>query len=200
MKFIINQGGLVQITSGNATMGPITMNGGTLSIAASASTQFAPYELSSLTVAGTSPSTISDAIGFSGNTSGINLTINAAANARMPIDVSATGSGGPDLIISAVMINSGNSQNPAGFVKTGNGIMEITAVNIFTGPINVGAGAALLDGDGQLGAGIYPGNMVISNGASFIFASTQTQTNLGVLSGAGTLVISNTTGPGSRSW
>jgi len=195
-KFVINQGGLVQITSGNATMGPITLNGGTLSIAASASTQFAPYELSSLIVGGTSPSTISCANGFSGNSSGINLTINAATGAQMPINVASTGSGGSDLIISAVMINSGNSQNAAGFVKTGNGIMEMTAVNIFTGPITVGAGAVLLDGDGQLNTGAYSGNVVISNSATFAFASTQSQSYDGTISGAGSLVVSNTTGPG----
>jgi len=72
----------------------------------------------------------------------------------------------------------------------------MTAANIFTGPITVGNGTVLLDGDGQLGGGVYPGNMVISNGATFIFASSQMQSNNGVISGAGTLVISNTTGPG----
>jgi autotransporter-associated beta strand protein len=196
MKFVVNQGGMIQITSGNATMGPVTLNGGTLSIAATASTQYAPYELQSLTVGGTSPSYISPTNNLSGNSSGINLTINAGANAQMPINVASTGSGGPDLFISAVMINSGNSQNAAGFVKTGNGVMEMSAVNIFTGPINVGAGAVLLDGGGLIASGIYSNNMVISNGASFIYASTLVQTNMGVLSGAGTLVVSNAPGSG----
>ena len=196
MKFVVNQGGMIQITAGNATMGPITLNGGTLSIAASASTQFSPYELSSLTVGGTSPSYISATNGFTGTASGVNLTINAAAGAQLPINVASTGSGGPDLLISAVMVNSGNSQNAAGFNKTGNGVMEMSAVNIFTGPITVGAGSVLLDGDGQLATGAYPGNMVISNGASFVFASTQPQINSGNLVGSGTLVVSNTTGPG----
>jgi len=196
MKFVINQGGMIQITAGNATMGPLTMNGGTLSIAAAASTQFAPYELQSLTVGGTSPSYISATNGLTGNNSGINLTINAGVNSQMPINVASTGSGGPDLFISAVMINSGNSQNAAGFVKTGNGVMEMSATNIFSGPITVGAGAVLLDGNGQIRSGVYSNNIVISNGASFIFASAQSQTNLGPLSGAGTLVVSNTVGTG----
>jgi len=94
------------------------------------------------------------------------------------------------------MINSGNSQNAAGFVKTGNGVMEMSATNIFSGPITVGAGAVLLDGNGQIRSGVYSNNIVISNGASFIFASAQSQTNLGPLSGAGTLVVSNTVGTG----
>jgi len=196
MKFVINQGGMIQITSGNATMGPLTMNGGTLSIAASASTQYAPYELQSITVGGTSPSYISPTNGLSGNTSGINLTINAGANAQMPINVASTGSGGPDLIISAVMVNSGNSQNAAGFNKSGTGTMEMTAVNIFTGPITVGNGAVLLDAGGQLNVGAYSNNIVISNGASFNFAGDLGQALYGVVSGAGTLVVSNLTGPG----
>ncbi len=33
LRFIINQGGLVQITSGNDTIGPVTLNGGTLNAA-----------------------------------------------------------------------------------------------------------------------------------------------------------------------
>jgi fibronectin-binding autotransporter adhesin len=196
MKFVVNQGGMIQITSGNATMGPLTMNGGTLSIAVGTSAQFEPYELQSLTVGGTSPSYISPTNGLTGPNSGINLTINAAANAQMPINVASTGSGGPDLLISAVMVNSGNSQNAAGFVKTGNGVMEMSAINIFSGPITVGAGAVLLDGDSQIRSGIYSNNIVISNGAAFIFASTQSQTNLGPLSGSGTLVVSNTVGTG----
>jgi fibronectin-binding autotransporter adhesin len=195
-KFVINQGGMIQITSGNATMGPLTLNGGTLSIATSASTQFAPYELQSITVGGTNQSAITTTNGASGNSSGINLTINAAANSQMPINVASTGSGVPDLLISAVMINSGNSQNAAGFNKSGNGVMEMNAVNIFTGPITVGNGAVLLDGAGQLNSGSYSNNIVISNSASFNFAGDQGQALYGVVSGAGTLVVSNITGPG----
>ncbi len=114
----------------------------------------------------------------------------------MPFIVASTGSTGPDLVVSAVMANSGNTQNAAGIVKGGSGTMEMTATNIFTGPISVTNGTLLLGGGGQLSSGAYAGNIAISNGGAFAFGSSESQTFSGIVSGAGTLLVSNTSGPG----
>ncbi len=108
---------MLQITSGNATMGPVTLNGGTLSIASTGSLQYESFELQSVTVGGSSPSAISCAPGFGGNNSGVNLTINGAAGAQMPFIVGSTGASSPDLVVSVVMANAGSSQNAAGFLS-----------------------------------------------------------------------------------
>ncbi len=75
--------------------------------------------------------------------------------------------------------------------------MLLTATNRFTGPITVGNGTVIAWGAGQFTlANVYTGAIVISNGATFEFASITAQTNAGVISGTGTLLISNTTGSG----
>ncbi|MGA2558011.1 MAG: autotransporter-associated beta strand repeat-containing protein, partial [Verrucomicrobiota bacterium] len=194
--FVVNTNGLLQVTSGNAVMGPITLNGGTLSINSANGPQYEPFGLQRITVGGTVPSAILCASGVAGPNNGINLTINAAAGSQMPFIVASTGSSGPDLVVSAVMANSANTQNAAGFVKGGSGAMEITATNIFTGPISVTNGTVILGGGGQLSSGAYAANIAISNGGTFAFGSSQSQTISGVISGAGTLLVSNTSGPG----
>ncbi len=185
---IVNQGGLLQITSGGATMPPIILNGATFSVAASTGAQYG-NGVQSIGVGGTSPSAISYANGVVGPPSGINLTIGGGVGAQMPFAVTNTGAGGPDLVVSVSMVNANASQNSTGFVLTGGGTMELTGTNIFTGPITISNGTVIVGGAGQLGSGFYGGN--IYNYGNFIYSSSAPQFFSGSILNSGGITVSS---------
>jgi beta-galactosidase len=148
MTIVVNSGGTVRSTASNRTLGPIVLNGGTLSIANVNTTQYEPFGFSSnVIVSGTSPSAISAVAG-----GGINLTAGAAANTQRIFNVAdVTGDASIDLTVSAMLANtSGNANTAAGLVKSGAGTMDLTAPNIYTGATTVNDGTLLIDG--SLGA------------------------------------------------
>jgi fibronectin-binding autotransporter adhesin len=186
LGLVINQGGTVNITSGNATIGPVTLNGGTLNSTAGAATgnQYGAYGFgSTVTVGGVVPSTISAALAnqtfnltVNGGTGGSYTTFNVA---NVTGDVGYANS---DLNVSAVLGNSQGSQNTSGFIKTGPGTMTLTAANIYT-----------------FGTVISNGTLVVNNvnsGGSATGTGTVT-VNGGKLGGTGTIsgsVVVNSTG------
>jgi autotransporter-associated beta strand protein len=144
LGLIINSGGLVQITSGNATLGPVTINGGELLAPSTAnnSTNFGPYEFGSdITVGGNRPSLIENDAPFN-----INLTVNAAGNRIFNV-ADATGDFNSDLNVNGVLGNAGNVDSlPSTLVKAGVGAMTLSGANIYTGGTIVSNGVLLVNG------------------------------------------------------
>jgi autotransporter-associated beta strand protein len=204
LTFVVNTNGLLRITSGNVVFTNIVLNGGTTLAAPTSSiltSQWGNFDLAaSIIVGGNRPSTMAGiGPGTPALAIGYCLGVNAATNYQTPFVVASTGSSGPDLVVPASLFNSDNTQNPTGIKKTGAGTMALTGTNFFTGPITVGNGILLLGGAGVLNGPTnaaaqptaYPGNIIISNGATFAFGTSQLQTNSGVISGAGTLMVTN---------
>jgi fibronectin-binding autotransporter adhesin len=206
---VVNQGGLVRQTSGNAWVTNVLLNGGTMlaTAVANAGATWPEWNLGgSIIVGGTSPSTMSAAAaGTTTSGVGYSLGTGAAAGYQTPFVVASTGSSGPDLIVSGSLYNTDSSPgNATGFIKSGNGTMLLSGTNLFQGPITVSAGTVILGGAGELTANAtnsagnliinYPGNITISSGGTFTFGSSQFQTNSGVISGAGTLMVTGTPG------
>jgi fibronectin-binding autotransporter adhesin len=190
LGFIINQGGLMQITSGNCVIGPLTLNGGILNIASSASAQYEPFELGgTVTVGGTSPSLITNTADGPG--AGLNLTIAATAGSTT-FTVASTGASGADLTVAVPLANSGSEAAGAsaiGLTKAGSGTMALTDPNnSYTGGTIINAGTLILANPGQLAGGMYAG--AISNSGTFISTTAASQTLGGTISGAGLLEVS----------
>ena len=103
---------------------------------------YAAYQLlGTVTVTGSAPSTIS------APTSAIHLGANTVFN------VAVTGSAGPDLVVSAPLIDqSGDFEDangnvlPGGLTKAGAGTMALTGTSGYFGPTNVSAGTLLVNG------------------------------------------------------
>jgi autotransporter-associated beta strand protein len=179
--FVINQGGAMQITAGNTTIGPLVLNGGTLITGnyASTSTQYQPFELgSTVTVGGTSPSVITN-IGNAGG--GLNLGVLAASGYQTTFMVASTGSGGPDLTVWVPLCNSGGTTEPTGLIKAGPGTLALGGPNIYSsvttlsnGILNLGV-VETVGTSGPLGlsAASNPGSIVFRGGTLQYSAANQ---------------------------
>ena len=198
MGIIINAGAQVQITQGNGTVGPITLNGGTLYAAPSAgySQQYGSFEFGQdVTVgANTPPSTISS----DGNYD-FNLTVNTASGALRTFNVGANSV----LTVSAQLGNASNTQNPSTLVKNGLGTMILMAANssgalnnysggtiVSNGTLNVssggaGSGPVTVAGGTLGGSGTIVGNITV-NSSGHTFPG-----NASVLTGNGTLTYNS---------
>ncbi|WP_372846620.1 beta strand repeat-containing protein, partial [Pontiella sp.] len=83
-----------------------------------------------------------------------------SGNTTLEVPQGSASSGNPsDLIIDAVVSGSGNIS------KTGNGELQLTAANTFSGPFSVDAGALRLDND--LGLGTTAGGVSV-NGSAYL--------------------------------
>ncbi len=75
-----------------------------------------------------------------------------------------------------------------GLIATGAGIVDLTAVNTYSGNTAVGVGGTLeIGGAGQLGSGAYVGTL--ANAGNFIYDSSAVQTLSGAVSGTGALTV-----------
>ncbi|MFM2171674.1 MAG: hypothetical protein RI957_1903, partial [Verrucomicrobiota bacterium] len=142
---IINAGGTVN-NSGTVftSLGPVTLNGGTLTTLGGAATGYQSFNLmSSVTVGGLSPSTIS-VTGAGNANNGFHLHTNTSFNVA---DV--TSSAASDLTVSAPLINRNQTLGGnGGFTKSGTGTMTLTAANTFSGNAVVSAGTLVLGVNG----------------------------------------------------
>ena len=178
LGWIINQGGVLQITTGNIpTIGnSITLNGGTLIPDASGSSSGMGLG-NAMTVGGTSPSVITNT---SGSTVALSMGIGqgSASLGQTTFTVAAS----PAALIVAVPL-AGH-----GLVLTGGGTMTLTAANTYTGNTTINSGTLILADPGRLGGGSYAGS--ITNNSTFICSTTAGQTLTGIVSGTGLLEVS----------
>ena len=102
---------------------------------------------------------------------------------RLAVHV-ADGAAAVDLNISAAI-----TQYAAGYgiTKLGDGALELTGPNAYTGGTTVGAGIATLRGAGRLGNGTYGGPIAIGENAVLNFNMTNSQNLSGPITGTGTL-------------
>jgi len=149
----------------------------------------------SIIVGGTSPSLMgASAQGTASSGVGYSLTVGSTSG-QTPFIIAPTGSSSPDLTVSATLYNSENiTTGVNGFIKSGLGTMALTGSSLFTGPITISQGTVILGDPGTWGGGIFGGG--IANNSTFLFSSTIAQALSGIISGTGTLIVSNTTGAG----
>ncbi len=142
---IINAGGTIS-NSGTVftSLGPVIMNGGTLTTLGGAAAGYQSFNLmGSVTVGGISPSTIS-VTGAGNANNGFHLQTNTTFNVA---DV--TSSAASDLTVSAPLINRNQTLGGnGGFTKSGAGTMTLTAANTFSGNAVVSAGTLVLGVNG----------------------------------------------------
>jgi autotransporter-associated beta strand protein len=150
-------------TSSNSTAGLILTNGGVLNTTgASGSPYFAGNFGDLVVVGGNAGSSISGGQTldlWSGNSTGASQTGGATT-----FNVASTGSG-PDLTVSTPLADCGWSGTAvkAGLIKAGNGVMELTAANTYTGNTLVNAGTLAIGSGGSISST----NITIISGAIF---------------------------------
>ena len=115
--------------------------------------------------------------------SAANFTVNLTTNVT-PLTVTFNNSANNYVIESTGGFAIGGV---AALTTLGTGTVTLLNTNTFTGPIRITAGELVLGGTGQLGAGVYAGNL--ADQGVFEDASTSPQTLSGLLSGTGTLEV-----------
>lgn len=163
---IINAGGTVNNNGSVFTsLGPVVLNGGTLTTLGGPAAGYQSFNLmGSVTVGGISPSTIS-VTGAGNANNGIHLQTNTTFNVA-----DATSSAATDLTVSAPLINrNGSLGGNGGFTKSGAGTMVLTAANTFSGNAVVSAGTMVLGvngGNPQFGTLENSALLTIESGAA----------------------------------
>ncbi|WP_009959323.1 autotransporter-associated beta strand repeat-containing protein [Verrucomicrobium spinosum] len=156
MRIVINQGGVVRtavttvgggVSGGDAnSLGPITMNGGTLTTGNGFSNLYQGIILSStVTVGGSVVSTI--------NTDVADTTANGVMlNGTITFDVAdATGNANTHLLVSARLVWAPGVTTGGSLNKTGAGTMQLTGANAYTGATTI-RGGLLKVGNGSTGS------------------------------------------------
>ncbi len=174
---LVANGGVIKNTGATFnSLGPVQLNGGTLSSVGGVSASFPSFALKGpITIGGTTVSTISN--------SGANSQMGLEGGAGSTFNV-ADATTGSDLNVSAVLANwNGNSGI---LVKTGAGTMTLSAANTYTGATTVNDGTlavtgslgatavtvnspATLAGNGNIG-----GNVTVNSGARHALAVAAT--------------------------
>jgi len=196
-SLIIN-GGSVLNPNASTTLGPVTLNGGTMTAGTGNSIYGYAYGFlnGSITVGGSAASTL----GGAGTTYSIYKLMASTVTFTV---ADATSSTAADLIVSAPLVGSGN------LVKAGAGTMQLSAVNTYTGNTTVSAGtlstsnACLADASSvYLGTGAtldlnFSGTDTITK--LFINGVMQNQGTWGSLTSSATNKTSQITGTGQLS-
>ncbi len=168
VRFVVQDGGTVT-NNGNFfnVLGPLTLNGGQLTSAGGANSNFKSYLLrGTVTVGGSDASTIST----SGTDAGVHLHSQTTFNVA-----NATHNSAADLTVSATLLNQPSSLGSGSLLKTGAGAMALTAANTYTGGTTVSGGTLLVNN--ASGSGTGSGAVVVNSG--------------GTLGGTGAIVTSN---------
>jgi fibronectin-binding autotransporter adhesin len=193
---IIVNGGTVTASSYDV-LGNITLSGATLTDSIAGNSSYQDYQfLGTVTVNGSSASTISNSGTVSATTSGDHLGSNTTFN------ISSTGGSGADLTISAPLRNqSANFGSAAGgLTKTGGGVLALTGSSTYTGGTTISAGTLSLTpaaGTNNIASSAY---VNVASGAvfgvsgvggaganQFALNGTGTQSTSQILGGSGTV-------------
>ena len=150
--------------------GPITMSGGAIvANTGGNASNFQSYALGGdVAVTGSSASTISVDAGALANQAGVHLTWSTAAGTARTFTVAdVTGDAAADLIVSARLINSGNTSAATNLVKAGLGTMLLSGSNGYTGSTAVNAGRLVVDGSilGTSGVTVAAGAVLGGSGS-----------------------------------
>ena len=167
--FIINGGTVNDITKYTA-IGSVTLNNGaTLTQSPSSVNSYQGYQFrGSITVGGSSPSTIS-----TGNGADNHLDTNTVFNVA---DV--TGDSGVDLTVSTGLRNASPDFGsvPSSLIKSGAGTMLLTANNSYTGNTVINAGTLALSGTASISS---TPNIIVFGGATFDVSGLSSSFTLG---------------------
>lgn len=151
----VNNGGTAT-TSAYNVLGNVALNGGTLTATGGSSTAYQAYEFngSTVTVGGSTASTIS--------ATGTNSGMHIAGGKTLTLNVGDVAVG-TDLTISAALINGSNDRTGSGaLLKTGDGTVALTGLNVFSGNVTINAGTVDLTG-GALYTSAYNNSTVTVN-------------------------------------
>jgi fibronectin-binding autotransporter adhesin len=194
---IVNAGGLFRTGLDGAgtgwwnKIGATNLNGGTIRVGSGANTgAFQGLALiGTVTVGGSSVSSIENFAASNSASNSIHLGQNATANQSITFDVAdVTGSSASDLNVSAKMTNTSSTGTASGFTKTGAGTMTLSATNTFTG------GTVISNGTLQIGNGTTDGSIStssgITNNAALVYNLVGTQSYANAITGTGSLTKS----------
>jgi autotransporter-associated beta strand protein len=175
---VINSGGLVTNEPTVNALGPITFNGGTL--AAGGMVSGYSYLLKGgVTV--NSNSTIS----------GPGIALGSAAVTGTAFTVS----GGATLTVDSGLINGPSPTWPRSqasyLIKDGLGTLLLNGTNTYTGDTTISNGVLWVNGSGVLNNGNYDGEISMATNGTLIIGTTANQSIGGIISGAGSLVKTN---------
>ena len=150
-------GGTLASTRFNVVGNLVLNNGATLSQTATDTGAYEGYQfIGTVTVGGTTPSTILSAVGKANHLRGGATTVFNVGN--------ATGDASSDLTVSnAIRDGSGDYPGVGALQKTGAGTMELTAINSYTGATTISAGTLALTGGGRLASTAIS----VASGATF---------------------------------
>jgi fibronectin-binding autotransporter adhesin len=148
ITFNINGGALLTGLNAGGTgwwnkIGNVNLNGGAIHIGSGANnTDFQGLALiGTVTVTGTSPSTIDNQGASDSTENGIHLGQNDAAGQSITFNVAdVTGSSAVDLTVTPALLDTSGSLVSSGFTKTGAGTMLLTGNSTFTGNVIINAG------------------------------------------------------------
>ncbi len=180
----VNAGGLVTSNGTYTTLPTLILNGGELRANGGGNAGFPAYQLRSVTVGGSSVSSITAPSG----TFSI-ISIGQFANDNVTFNVAdATGDANVDLTVSAPLQNGTGGND--GLIKSGAGTIQISAINTYTGGTTINGGTLLQSGTGSINGS--SGITINGSGAGFVqtssTASTRTVTlTQGFIDGTGTV-------------
>ena len=191
VTLVVNSGGVFQ-TGANAAgagwwnkIGAINLNGGTIHVGSGANnSNFQGLALiGTVTVGGSSASTIDNLGSSDSGYNAIHLGQNAAASQSITFNVAdVTGNANTDLTIAAKLINTSANLTQSGLTKIGAGTMTLSGANAYTGDTVISNGVLALSGSGSLASS----NIVLSSSAKFdVSAITYTLATGQTLSGNG---------------
>jgi autotransporter-associated beta strand protein len=192
LGLVINAGGSVLgFTGGNMnTLGPVTLNGGTLTTDNGFNAQNQSFYLagSNVTVGGSSPSLINVG-GTSQN--GVHL----ASTTTFTV-ADATGDASPDLTVSAALLNRPSNDSGTGsLVKNGTGTMVLSGASSYTGATTINNGVLSLSNATTFASAVTinaPGTLDLQMGGSGSWTFGNAASGNGALtkSGSGTVTLS----------
>ncbi len=202
---VVNSGGVLSFTGYNSfgtttsNMSAVTVNGGTIlsSLTAAVYTElFNNLTLNNgtMTITGSDGYTNWGTFGFAGTTTVTgNSVINATpgtgtgtignSQGNSPTFTVLTPAASDTLTVSAVIKNDYNTES---LVKQGNGLLVLSASNVYTGGTTISGGTLQL-GDGVVNNGYLSGTSGIADQALLTFANPTAQTFAGAITGSGGL-------------